>query len=53
MQAADFWDGDDSPDPARLDRARIRTIFVERKMSAGVLVVVDVTRTGRDADGAR
>jgi len=47
MQAADLRDGDDSSDPAWLDRARIRAILIERKMRAGALVIVDIR--GQDA----
>jgi hypothetical protein len=42
MQAADFRDGDDSSDPARLDWARVRAILDEREMCAGSVVVVDI-----------
>ena len=42
MQATDLSDGDHLSDPAWHDPARVRTILVERKMSAGALVVVDV-----------
>ena len=47
VQAIDLWNGDDSSDPARHDRARVGAIFVERKMRAGVLVVIEVR--GHDA----
>ena len=47
MQAADFRDGDDSSDAAMLNRAGVGAIFIERKMRAGALVVVDVR--GQDA----
>jgi len=47
MQAADLRDGDYLPNPARRDRARVRTILVEREMSATALVVGDVR--GQDA----
>jgi len=47
MQTADLRERDDSSDSGRLDRARVRAILVERKMSAGALVVVDVR--GQDA----
>ncbi len=40
MQATDFWNGDDSSSAAMLNRPRVGAILVERKMRAGVLVVV-------------
>jgi hypothetical protein len=42
MQAADLRERDGSSYPAWLDRARVRTILVKRKMRAGALVIVDV-----------
>ena len=47
MQAADFWEGDDSSYSAMLNRAGVRAILIERKMRAGALVVVGVR--GQDA----
>jgi hypothetical protein len=47
MQAPDFWDGDNLSDSACLDRTWVGAILVERKMSTGALVVVDVR--GEDA----
>ena len=44
MQATDFWYRYDSSDAAMLNGAGVRAILVERKMRAGVLVVVDVRR---------
>jgi len=42
MQAADLGNGDDSSDPGWHDRAGLGAILVERKMSAGALVIVEV-----------
>ena len=42
MQAADLSDGDHLSDPAWRDRARVRTILVERQMRAGYVVEVDI-----------
>ena len=42
MKAGDLRHGDDSPDPGWHDRTRIRAILIERKMSAGSVVVVDI-----------
>ena len=42
MQATDFRKRDDSSDSARLNWTRLRAILAERKMSARVLVVVNV-----------
>ena len=42
MQGADLRERDGSSYPAWLDRARVRTILVKRKMRAGALVIVDV-----------
>ena len=47
MLAGDLRDSDHLSDLARCDRARFRTIFVERKMGSGALVVVYVR--GQDA----
>jgi hypothetical protein len=47
MQATYLRDGDHLSDSAWHDRARVRTVLVERKMSAGALVIVDVR--GQDA----
>ena len=47
MQAADLRDGDHLSDAAMLNRAWVRAILIERKMSAGTLVVVDIR--GQDA----
>ena len=47
MQATDFWDSDDSSDAAMLNGAGVGAIFVERKMRAGALVIVDIR--GQDA----
>ena len=47
MQAADLRDRDHLSDPGWHDRARVRTILVERKMRTGALVVVDIR--GQDA----
>ena len=44
MQATDLRHGDDSSGPGWLDRARDRAIFIEGKMRAGSMVVVDVRR---------
>ena len=44
MQATDLWDGDDLSESVWHDRARVRAILVERKMSARSMVVVDVRR---------
>ena len=42
MQAPDFWDRDNLSDSAWPDRTWVGAILVERKMSAGALVIVDV-----------
>jgi hypothetical protein len=42
MQAANLRNGDHVSDQGWHDRARVRTILVERKMSAGMLVIVDI-----------
>lgn len=42
MQAPDFWDRDNLSDSAWLNRTCVGAILVERKMSAGALVIVDV-----------
>ena len=42
MQAIDLWNGDDSSDPARHDGARVGAIFVERKMRAAAVIVIEV-----------
>ena len=42
MQATAFWNGDDSSGAAMLNWPRVGAILVERKMRAGVLVIVDV-----------
>src|SRR5712692_10540155 len=47
MQAADFSDSHHLSAPAWHDGAGVRTILVEREMSAGALVVVEVR--GQDA----
>jgi hypothetical protein len=47
MQATDLRDGDHLSHSAWHDRARVRTILVERKMRAGALVIVDLR--GQDA----
>src|SRR5271168_4251018 len=47
MQAADLSNGDYLSDPGWHDRARVRTILVERKMSPSSMVVIDIR--GQDA----
>ena len=47
MQAADLSNGDNLSDPGWHDRARVRTILVERKMSPSSMVVIDIR--GQDA----
>ena len=47
MQTVDLREGDDSSDPGWHDRTRIRAIFIERKMRASSVVIVDVR--GEDA----
>jgi hypothetical protein len=47
MQAGDLREGDDLSASASLDRARVGTILVKRKMGAVSVVVVDVR--GEDA----
>jgi hypothetical protein len=47
MQAADLRNGDHLSDSGRHDRAWVRTIFVERKMRPGSMVVIDIR--GQDA----
>ena len=47
MQATDFWDGDNLSDSAWHDRAWVGAILVERKVSTGALVIVDIR--GEDA----
>ena len=42
MQATDFRNGYDSSDPARLERAGVGAIFVERKMRATAVIVIEV-----------
>jgi hypothetical protein len=44
MQVPDFWDGDNLSDSAWLDRTWAGAILVERNISTGALVVVDVRR---------
>ena len=44
MQATDLTDDDHISNPVWHDQARVRTIFVEREMRAGALVIVDVRR---------
>src|SRR5271166_3649324 len=44
MQATDLRYGDDSAEPGWLDRARDGAIFIEGKMGACSMVVVDVQR---------
>ena len=47
MQAADLRNGDHLSDPGWHDRARVRTILVERKMRPGSMIVIDIR--GQDA----
>ena len=47
MQATDFGMATTSPIPRGMDRTRVGAILVERKMSPGALVIVDVR--GEDA----
>ena len=42
MQPTDLRDGDDSAVPRRLDRTRMRTVLVERKMRPGTVVIVHI-----------
>jgi hypothetical protein len=44
MQAAYLRDGDDSSDPAWLDRAGVRAILVECKMRLRSVVIFDAVR---------
>jgi hypothetical protein len=44
VQPADLWECDDPASPRRLDITRVWTILVERKVSAGVVVVLRIRR---------
>ena len=42
VQATDLWDGDDVPKSGGLYRTAIRAILVEREVSPGTVIIVEV-----------